>query len=498
MPGFIPWTAVDVARVLVQATQAATPTLTDFTRGSVLRSNYEAYGIVAEEMAQQIVAAADQTVQRSLERALNIQPQPAQAAYGAVTFTVTSAPTSNVTVPQGFTVAIPYSTLQFTVDASTVWEAGTTTLSVVVTCTVAGDVGNAPQNTITQIVSAVPSGLTGLTVTNLNDFTTGRNAQTDLDAAAQVPIQLAQLKAATNDAVAASALNATVQNTSGYVVEAVGDAVSATGGYVTPPSVAPVLTAETPSSATALAAGTYTVGYTWTTADGGTPLSPTASVTLTAGQAIQVSALTLPNVGQTPPSPNATGIHYYLSEAAGSTTLLYVASGTGASVTLTALPASGAQAPPTVNTAFAVTPGYATCWIANDLQTAPSSTLISNAQQQVDGYVTASGQPVSGTKGAGIVTTVVAAQLAPQNVTAALLLAPGYTLAMVQGTVEVAIEDYFAGIEIGQGLSWNTIIRAITNVSGVSDCTLTVPSANVAGVLGQRWILGTITLSLMA
>ena len=496
MPGFTPWTAVDVTRVLVQTTQAQTPTLTDFTRGSVIRSQYEAYGIVAQEMAQQTVAASEQTVQRALERAFNIQPQGAKAAYGAVTFTVTTAPSANVTLPQGFTVAIPYSTLQYTLDASTIWTAGETSLAVVVTCTVAGDVGNAPQNTITQIVSTIPSGLVGLTVTNLQDFTTGTNAQTDLDAAAQVPIRLAQLKAATNDAIAGAALNATVQNTSGYVTEAVGDAVSATGGYVTPPTVAPVLTAV--SGSTALVAGTYTVGYTYTTADGETPISPTATVTITAGQAIQVSTLTLPNVGQTPPSPNATGIHYYLSEAAGSTTILYDADGTGASVTLTTLPASSANAPPAVNTAFAVTPGYATCWIANDVQTAPSSALIANAQTLINGYYDTQGNPVSGSKGAGIVTTVVAAQLATQNVVAALLLGSGYTLAMVQGTVQVAIADYFASIEIGQGLSWNTMIRRITNITGVSDCQLTTPSVNVPGVLGQQWILGTVTLSLMA
>ncbi len=504
MAAFTPWTANGVTAQIIQTTQAENVGLTDFTVGSVLRSGIaEPIAISAQDMGQQIVAASDQNMQVTLQRALNLTPQAAVAAYGEATFTVPTAPTSSGTLPSGFTVAIPHSTIQYTLGATTIWGAGVTSLNAVVTCNQAGAVGNAPANTITQIVSAVPSGLSGLTVTNPQAFTTGANAQTPLDATAQVPAALANLKAATSDAVAAKALKATVQNSSGYVTEAVGAAVSASGGYVTLPSAAPALTAV--SGSTSLAAGTYTVGYTWTTADGETPLSPTATVTITAGQAIQVSALTLPNVGQTPPSPNATGVNYYLSTAAGSSSVAYDATGTGAATTLTALPASGAASPPTVNTAFAVTPGYATCWIANDLQTAPSATLISNAQQFVDGYTDANGNPVAGAKAAGIVTTVVAAQLQTQNVAVAVLTKPGYTLAMVQDSVIQAVQTYFAGLDIYNGknataasITWNTLVQNITSVVGVSDCQLTTPSGNVAGILGTQFIVGTITVSQMS
>lgn len=112
--------------------------------------------------------------------------------------------------------------------------------------------------------------------------------------------------------------------------------------YVSAPPV-PTLTAITPATATALAAGTYEVQVTYTNPWGETTPSATASVTLTAGQAIQVSAIAL--------ATGATGVNYYLSTAAGSTTLAYDASGSGAQVNLTALPASGAAAPPTSNTA---------------------------------------------------------------------------------------------------------------------------------------------------
>lgn len=493
---FTPWTATQITAQLIQLIQAESTTVTDFTVGSVLRSAMvEPYAITAQALAQDIVAQADQTMQMTLQRALNVTPQPAQAAYGSVTFSVPTAPTSAVTLPQGFTVAVPGSALQFVLEAPVMWAAGTTSLSAVVTCQQAGSIGNVPANTVTQIVSAVPSGLTGLTVTNPLAFTTGANAQTTLDATAQVPAALAALKAATGDALAAKALSAVVQNSSGYVVEAVGAANSADGGYVPTPSVAPTLTAGSPSPATALASGTYTVGYTWTTAAGETPLSPTASITISAGQAINVAGLMLPSVTGSPPSPNATGINYYLSTAPGASTLGYVLSGTGDAVGVTALPASGAAGPPTVNTAFSVTPGFATVWIANDLGTAPSAALLTAAQQAVTGYVNANGQPVPGAQAAGIVTLVVAAQLVSQGVSVAVTLGPGYTLALVQTSVAQAITDYFAGLDIGQGISVNALVLAVTSVPGVTDASFTLPAANVAGQLGVLYVVGTISVS---
>jgi len=111
---------------------------------------------------------------------------------------------------------------------------------------------------------------------------------------------------------------------------------------VSPPSAAPTLTAVTPSSATGLAAGTYYVAYTWTNAYGQTTASPTASVAIAAGQAVQVSALSLP--------PGVTGVDYYMSTAAGSTTLGYVASGNGTAINLTTY--GNTTAPPSNNSAF--------------------------------------------------------------------------------------------------------------------------------------------------
>lgn len=110
---------------------------------------------------------------------------------------------------------------------------------------------------------------------------------------------------------------------------------------VTNPSVIPTLTAI--SGSTALAAGTYTIGYTFTTIWGETLISPTSTVTITAGQAIQVSAIA--------PPFGATGVNYYLSIAAGSSTVALDLSGTGAQLNLISLPSNSAITPPVSNTA---------------------------------------------------------------------------------------------------------------------------------------------------
>ena len=134
------------------------------------------------------------------------------------------------------------------------------------------------------------------------------------------------------------------------------DAGSAAGHPLTPPG-APTLAATSPNPATGLAAGTYTVGATWTMpaavngpAAGETTIGATATITITAGQAITATPPLTP-VG-------ATGSNLYLSTVAGGTTLGYGASvapggaatlaavgtGTGVPATNTAQPLSMGQA----------------------------------------------------------------------------------------------------------------------------------------------------------
>jgi len=88
---------------------------------------------------------------------------------------------------------------------------------------------------------------------------------------------------------------------------------------ITNPASAPTLSAV--SGSTNLGAGIYKVAYTFTNAGGETLASPVATITITSGQAIRVSSISL--------TTNATGINFYLTPVAGRTELYLAGSNSG-------------------------------------------------------------------------------------------------------------------------------------------------------------------------
>lgn len=107
----------------------------------------------------------------------------------------------------------------------------------------------------------------------------------------------------------------------------------------TAPIADPTASSVLAASAGTLAAGTYKVAYSDITALGKSALSPTSSIVLTANQKIDVGALAL--VG--------TSRNWYMSDAANSEYLKFVANTNGAAFSLTALPLPGAALPPQYN-----------------------------------------------------------------------------------------------------------------------------------------------------
>lgn len=111
-----------------------------------------------------------------------------------------------------------------------------------------------------------------------------------------------------------------------------------TDAPIADPTTAPTLAGS--GSGTTFAAGDYHVAYSDVTASGETLLSPFKTVTLTATQQIDVSALTL----------TGTSRNWYMSPAAGSNKLRYIANTNGSAFSLTTLPTLNAQLPPDMNT----------------------------------------------------------------------------------------------------------------------------------------------------
>lgn len=99
---------------------------------------------------------------------------------------------------------------------------------------------------------------------------------------------------------------------------------------ITNPSTAPTLSATGTTSN--LGAGTYTVAYSYTNAGGETLVSNASTISLSTGQAIQVSPISL--------TTNATGINYYISAIPGRSEI-YKASSAGAGTTVVLTNAQG-------------------------------------------------------------------------------------------------------------------------------------------------------------
>jgi hypothetical protein len=116
-----------------------------------------------------------------------------------------------------------------------------------------------------------------------------------------------------------------------------------TAAVIADPTVAPTLAVALDASTSSLAAGTYTVGYAWRANGGTTLLSPTAALTIAAGQAIAVTLPAFP--------AGVSSADIFMSVGPNNATLAFAANTTSSAAPLSALPLSTAVAPPTVNTA---------------------------------------------------------------------------------------------------------------------------------------------------
>ncbi len=87
----------------------------------------------------------------------------------------------------------------------------------------------------------------------------------------------------------------------------------------------------------------------------------------------------------------------------------------------------------------------------------------------------------------------------PVNITGSFSMIPGYTLASLNAALTAAINALFASLAPGQPLIRSALISALMNVQGVTDVTLTAPSANVTSLVNsgnlQLLTVGTLTFS---
>jgi uncharacterized phage protein gp47/JayE len=124
-----------------------------------------------------------------------------------------------------------------------------------------------------------------------------------------------------------------------------------------------------------------------------------------------------------------------------------------------------------------------------------STELIALTTKILTGYRDEAGVKVPGYKAAGIFLNVYEATTLAVNVTAQIVLVPGFVYADVAAAVSSAIRGYIGDLSIGKTAFPAEMTAAAMAVDGVASISISLPAAPVTPALGQKAMPGTITLT---
>lgn len=200
---------------------ATNPGLTDFTTGSVIRS-------FIETVAKQIQRLETNTFEGILDgvsvgtyQNFNFTRLPATFASGLITFNATPQ-TSPQTIPANTVVQVPNTNLTYTSNQNTILPANATSVQVLCTSNVLGSAGNTPENTITQLVSAVPN-ITS--ITNNAPIINGDDQESDAARISRFQNYILSLSRGTIIALESAAQNVNLTDANGNILEKVSQAL---------------------------------------------------------------------------------------------------------------------------------------------------------------------------------------------------------------------------------------------------------------------------------
>lgn len=147
--------------------------ITDFRRGSVVRSLLEAPAIEIDELYQQMFNGLREAIPTAIYTSFGFDRVPAAAASGNVTFTASPAPGAPIVIPAG--TQVKGGDIIYATQKEVIIPAGEATVDAWVVATVTGAAGNAPSGTLTTLVSPI----TNVTVTNNVPIISGRDEESD-------------------------------------------------------------------------------------------------------------------------------------------------------------------------------------------------------------------------------------------------------------------------------------------------------------------------------
>lgn len=167
----------EILSSLVDYTSMHTDEITDFTEGSIIRSIYEAFAMVLEQLYQLSTENVTWAIDHAILDAFDFSPREAQNAYGEVTVDLFTPTMEDITLGRGTTVFSTDAgnqTKYFQTIQSYLVPQGSTSFKIEVYCTEPGEAGNIPANYI-DTVSA--SQFSIMSATNEDAFLTGRDEE---------------------------------------------------------------------------------------------------------------------------------------------------------------------------------------------------------------------------------------------------------------------------------------------------------------------------------
>lgn len=215
-------TVDSIVASMINNLAAITDEITDFNKGSKIRSLFEAVAIELDTYYQALLSGLHDTIPVAIYRSFNFARLQPTAATGVVTFTRVTGGTGDIAIPAGTRVQVPGSEIVFQVSEATTLASGSTTVDADVTAISTGTAGNAAAGSITEIVDAV-AGVAS--VTNAAAFVTGTDLETDIERKTRFRAWIASLGRATKAAVQYGAELAKLYDANGDVTEQVVEAL---------------------------------------------------------------------------------------------------------------------------------------------------------------------------------------------------------------------------------------------------------------------------------
>lgn len=216
---------------MINVARASQTKITDFSVGSVSRTLMESPAVEIEELYLQMLLGLMDAIPVSIYRAFDFQVIDARPSSGILTIHFPGPLPGSVVLPLGSAFSNSTASLVFSSTSTVTAAAGSTSVDLVVVCSVPGLVGNINLNEITSISGStiVPN---GSTFTNL-PFISGSAAESELERKTRFVEFIRSISRGTVESIRYAVSTATVTGVSGLVQESVAfTGISEVPGYV--------------------------------------------------------------------------------------------------------------------------------------------------------------------------------------------------------------------------------------------------------------------------